>query len=300
MDSTASVGLNGVSENIHPGIIKFQFNQEDASLMATETTENPERGMVSLSKGVIHFYFCLEGSAVFGFGPHYSRELKSGFNYFFYNPETDLPCSLSLSASTRLIYLSITLKGLHDLFVHDLSGLPILEDGGIGKKFYDEREILPGLRMVLTGAFNTHLNAASARLFYQGKILEILSLYFSSPVPDLEYCPFLNDQSSVRKIKHAKDYLIRHADNPPRLKDLAKIAGLNEFQLKTGFKQVYGQTVYGYLLEHKLEQAKQMLDSGKLRVNEVAFKIGYANPSHFIAAFRKKFGSTPKKYLMNR
>jgi len=31
-------------------------------------------------------------------------------------------------------------------------------------------------------------------------------------------------------------------------------------------------------------------------VNEVAFDIGYTNPSHFIAAFKKKFGTTPRKY----
>jgi AraC-like DNA-binding protein len=43
-----------------------------------------------------------------------------------------------------------------------------------------------------------------------------------------------------------------------------------------------------------------LLDTGKYKVNEVAFQIGYTNPSHFIAAFRKKFGITPKKYLMQK
>jgi AraC-like DNA-binding protein len=43
-----------------------------------------------------------------------------------------------------------------------------------------------------------------------------------------------------------------------------------------------------------------LLDSAKLQVNEVAYQIGYNNPSHFIAAFKKKFGVTPKKYLMGK
>jgi len=38
------------------------------------------------------------------------------------------------------------------------------------------------------------------------------------------------------------------------------------------------------------------LDQGRLSVNEGAFEIGYHNPSHFIAAFKRKFGVTPKKY----
>jgi AraC-like DNA-binding protein len=128
--------------------------------------------------------------------------------------------------------------------------------------------------------------------------MEILSLYFSNRQPDMESCPFLNDESTVRKIKHAKEYLLKHLDSAPTLKELSKIAGLNEFQLKVGFKEIYGNTVYGYLLDHKLDHARALLDTKKFKVNEVAAQIGYTNTSHFIAAFRKKYGVTPKKYLM--
>ena len=89
-------------------------------------------------------------------------------------------------------------------------------------------------------------------------------------------------------------------DNPPTLKELAKLVGLNEYQLKVGFKEIYGNTVYGYLLEHKLDHSRALLDKGKFQVNQVAYEVGYTNPSHFIAAFRKKFGVTQKKYLMNQ
>jgi len=100
------------------------------------------------------------------------------------------------------------------------------------------------------------------------------------------------------KIKHAKEHLLKNLDEAPTIKELSKLAGLNEFQLKAGFKEIYGNTVYGYLLDHKLDHARVLLDSKKLKVNEVAAQIGYSNTSHFIAAFRKKFGITPKKYLM--
>ena len=47
-----------------------------------------------------------------------------------------------------------------------------------------------------------------------------------------------------------------------------------------------------------IEKEVQPFITKKYKVNEVATQIGYTNPSHFIAAFRKKFGVTPKKYLM--
>jgi len=142
-------------------------------------------------------------------------------------------------------------------------------------------------------------STAPVSAYYLGKVLEILGLYFSEKKPDTEACPFLNDQETVRKIKHAKEYLLKHMVSPPGLKELAKTAGLNEYQLKVGFKEIYGNTVFGYLLEHKLDHSRVLLDSSRFQVNEVAYQIGYANPTHFIAAFKKKFGVTPKKYLMN-
>ena len=150
----------------------------------------------------------------------------------------------------------------------------------------------------LNQLFNIHLSENAKRLFYQGKILELLALYFSEKKTNTESCPFLNDQQTVRKIKNAKEHLLQHLMSPPSLKDLARLAGLNEYQLKAGFKEIYGNTVFGYLLDHKLDNARVLLDSKKYHVAEVAYQTGYTNPSHFIAAFRKKFGVTPKKYLM--
>ena len=86
---------------------------------------------------------------------------------------------------------------------------------------------------------------------------------------------------------------------PPTLQDLADEVGVNIKKLKLGFKQVYGDTVYGFLFDYKMEYARKLLDQGNYNVTEVGLKIGYSSASHFIAAFKKKYGTTPKKYLMS-
>jgi AraC-like DNA-binding protein len=86
---------------------------------------------------------------------------------------------------------------------------------------------------------------------------------------------------------------------PPSLQELADEVGLSLKKLKEGFKQIYGDTVFGFLLEHKMEFARKMLEAGDSNVNEVGLKVGYSTSSHFIAAFKKKYGTTPKKYLMS-
>ncbi|MFK7746823.1 MAG: helix-turn-helix domain-containing protein, partial [Kordia sp.] len=42
-----------------------------------------------------------------------------------------------------------------------------------------------------------------------------------------------------------------------------------------------------------------LLESGSYNVNEVGHKVGYSTASHFIAAFKKKYGTTPKKYIVS-
>ena len=97
----------------------------------------------------------------------------------------------------------------------------------------------------------------------------------------------------------AKEIILTKMSEPPTLSELSEEIGLNIKKLKEGFKEIYGDTVYGYLLDHKMEEARRMLSSKSYNVNEVGLKVGYSTSSHFIAAFKKKYGTTPKKYLMS-
>jgi AraC-like DNA-binding protein len=151
----------------------------------------------------------------------------------------------------------------------------------------------------LSQIFNFNLNPSIKNLYYRGKGYELLSLYFNrTEDPNAEQCPFLIDEENVMKIRQAKEIILSNIAEPPGLQQLADKVGLNLKKLKMGFKQIYGDTVYGFLFDYKMDYARKLLDSGSYNVNEVGLKIGYSTGSHFIAAFKKKFATTPKKYLM--
>ena len=125
-----------------------------------------------------------------------------------------------------------------------------------------------------------------------------MSLYFNkNENPSTEQCPFLVDEENVQKIRKAKKIIIDRMTDPPTLDQLSVEIGLSLKKLKDGFKQLYGDTVFTYLLDHKMDEASRMLNSQKYNVNEVGLKLGYSTASHFISAFKKKYGTTPKKYL---
>ena len=77
---------------------------------------------------------------------------------------------------------------------------------------------------------------------------------------------------------------------------LSKRVCLNEFKLKKGFKELFGVPVYTYVLDKRLELARDLLEK-KLYVSDVANLVGYGNMSHFAAAFRKKYGVNPSDYI---
>ena len=88
-------------------------------------------------------------------------------------------------------------------------------------------------------------------------------------------------------------------NNPPGLQELAKQVGLNIKKLKSGFKEYYGSPVFTFLLNYKMELAKTLLIEQQFNVNEIASKLGYSTSSHFIAAFKKKYGITPKQFSIS-
>lgn len=131
-------------------------------------------------------------------------------------------------------------------------------------------------------------------LFLQAKCIELLSLQAEA----FERLAGKRAPSVLRSthdrdcIMYAKDYLLQHMQEPPSLDALASIAGTNVFKLKNGFKEMFNNTVFGYLNDVRLAQAKELLLSGQT-IKEVTDLLGYSSVQHFGSAFRKKFGTTP-------
>jgi hypothetical protein len=275
--------------------------EDDFILIRFQNDENePFHVEKQISQGLIQFHFGIKGRAKFIFNQgNYTLDLKEEKALLLYNPQKELPLNLFLEPQTWVISVIISIKKFHALFSTEASYIPFLSGENQDKKYYNESDISPSMAIVLSQLFHYNLHPNIKNLYYKGKGYELLSLYFNrSEDPDAEQCPFLIDEENVMKIKKAKEIVIANMAEPPGLQELADQVGLNLKKLKMGFKQIYGDTVYGFLFDYKMECARKLLDSGSYNVNEVGLKIGYSTGSHFIAAFKKKFATTPKKYLM--
>jgi len=247
----------------------------------------------------VQFHFCIKGSASFGFNNDaYILPLKEDYSLLLYNPQQDLPLNLIVGVNSWVVSVLLPIKKFHSLFSTEANYISFLTDENKNKKYYKEAVISPSMAIVLNQLMNYSLNPSVKHLYFRGKAYELLSLYFNRLGDvDIEQCPFLLDEENVVKIKRVKQIIIERMTEPPTLKELSAEIKLPLKRLKDGFKHIYGDSVYSFLFDYKMEVARQLLSTGSYNVNEVGLKVGYSTSSHFIAAFKKKFGTTPKKYI---
>lgn len=161
-----------------------------------------------------------------------------------------------------------------------------------------------------TGAMQTALqqilqcpfHGITKRMYLESKVWELMALLIEQELALHETQnstprTHLLKPDDVDRIHQARDILLQQINDPPSLVELARQVGLNDCTLKRGFRQVFGTTAFGYLHNYRLEQARQLLEERRLNISEIAQAIGFANRSYFAAAFRKKFGVTPRAYL---
>lgn len=249
----------------------------------------------------IQFHFCVKGSSRFIFNEgRYTLSILEENSLLLYNPQRELPINLQVDPNSWIVSVLISIKKFHGLFSQEAGYITFLSDDNKDKKYYKDGVITPSMAIVLNQLINYNLNKYIKKLYFKGKAYELLSLYFNrSEDADIEQCPFLVDETNVIKIRKAKDIIIARMAEPPSLQELADEIGLNLKKLKEGFKQIYGDSVFSFLFDYKMEVARKLLEAGNDNVNEVGLKVGYSTSSHFIAAFKKKYGTTPKKYVMS-
>ncbi|MGD1952199.1 MAG: helix-turn-helix transcriptional regulator [Leptolyngbyaceae cyanobacterium] len=161
-------------------------------------------------------------------------------------------------------------------------------------------QITPAQQHVLQQLLLWPYKGITRHFYMESKVLELLALYFDQLLEKPKLQSKKLTSKEIDSVYQARDILIQTMTNPPSLPELAKQVQLNERKLKQGFREIFDNTVFGYLREHRMKQAQMLLQTGKLNIQETAHWVGYASRSSFIAAFKKKFQVTPSQYSVSR
>jgi len=95
-------------------------------------------------------------------------------------------------------------------------------------------------------------------------------------------------------IDGVRNYInLHYSENDLSLEQISRAVNMNPVYLSAIFKPESGQTLKEYITGVRMENAKDLLDSSSLRINEICYKVGYNNPTYFSTVFKKKYGKSP-------
>lgn len=98
----------------------------------------------------------------------------------------------------------------------------------------------------------------------------------------------------IARIHEARDILESHiSKKPPTIRSLSRQVALNEFKLKTGFRQYFNSSMFDWLMDKKMQHAKNLILTTNRPIKDICTMVGYPRTTNFITAFLRRFGMTP-------
>ncbi|MFZ1986716.1 MAG: AraC family transcriptional regulator, partial [Desulfatitalea sp.] len=108
--------------------------------------------------------------------------------------------------------------------------------------------------------------------------------------------PLKPNRHETDRLYHVREILCGDLENPPGLFDLAHAVGTNHCRVNTCFRELYGATVFDYLRQKRLIEARRLIEEEDMDVTEAALRVDYKSILSFSKAFSEHFGLPPIKF----
>ena len=232
-------------------------------------------------KGCLELIYCVTGvSEYLSCGKRYTFRPGQVFVSHSNEPHRQISCSASYSTRNILFRqsgrLDVEMKGLAER----LNNLPRLVDVG------------PRLKAKFNRLFD--LINSKRRPKERGLRLKIAMLNILLEIIDAVECPS-NEVKSPR-IKTVADEMRRHPERKYPTETLVERLEMSPSSLFVAFKSVTGLSPHAYLMNCRIERAKEYLQVGK-QVREIAEELNFPSSQHFSTSFKKVAGRTPRNWL---
>ena len=99
-------------------------------------------------------------------------------------------------------------------------------------------------------------------------------------------------------LSRAIEIIEEHMDDPefdPKL--FSRKIGMSRAGLYNKLRTLTGHSVRDFIIAIRLKRSAQLLKQSGLTVTQIAYEVGFKDPSHFTKLFKKQFGKSPKAYI---
>ena len=128
-----------------------------------------------------------------------------------------------------------------------------------------------------------------------GILLEYLGLAVKSNYESVNIGRFVPDYTPDVYVDYAVNY-IRGNYTTAKVSDVARYIGVHRSYLTSIFKKKMGISPQEYLMQCKLNMARRLLTETELPIQDISYRVGYANPLTFSKVFKNEYGISPKHF----
>lgn len=209
------------------------------------------------------------------------------------------PCEAAFASSHKAAYVCIDRATLHSLYRGREHEIPALLKafiaGGMSRTVVRRAPISPELLRCLDDLLQCELDSLLRTLFMRSKAVEILCHALKMLEHDEGSGVQEASTATARGVLRAQQILIERFVAPPSLEDLAREVGVSRSSLCAGFRQIQGQSIFGYIQELRMDRALHLLTETQDSVTEIAYATGFCHLSSFTVAIQRRFGMSPSE-----
>lgn len=99
-----------------------------------------------------------------------------------------------------------------------------------------------------------------------------------------------------RPVAACIDFILEHLDTRIKMSSLSAVTGLSGSYLSRIFKEETGVTVTAFVLDKKLETARNMLEYSEYPISWITNTLAFPSESYFCKVFKEAYGTPPARY----
>ncbi|WP_027399154.1 helix-turn-helix domain-containing protein [Anaerovorax odorimutans] len=165
-------------------------------------------------------------------------------------------------------------------------------------KSIEDNDDFPEMIMLLTQIKKYRGDGISAKLFYDAKVAEAVSLIVEHENNKDKYKKNYLSNSDKELLMSVTAYINDHYAFNIKQEQLSQIACMGATKLKSTFKQLHGCTITEYIQHRRMSQAEHLLSCTNFTINQIAKTVGYSSASRFSVLFKKSTGILPNEYRL--
>ncbi len=156
-----------------------------------------------------------------------------------------------------------------------------------------EIKVTPKIYSTIQAIRNCTFEGLTKKIYLESKVYELIAYLHESSENNHTQHPL--SPADEERIKYAAVLIRENLDSPFTIMELARKLGINQTKLKSGFKSIFGSTVFGYLQETRMEMARKHLLDTNLTIQQISTLSGYKSISNFSTAFKQTYGYSPNR-----